>query len=113
MKKKREVVAEDFELYPELVEGLKVGDIAKLPPVQSDDSSDDEDSEDESDEDGEDADDEESDADSVSFQLLDRNHKSGRVTRTFSADNHGKDFKKVAKEFAETNKHRIIKKSNE
>lgn len=91
-------------------ESLNAKQLAEAYPAQlgtdSDDDSEDEDS-DEKDED--EAPEGDTDGKSISFKVRSMNNAHGHVVRTFSEEEHGKDYKKVAAEFAATNKAHILK----
>ncbi len=99
---KRAVTQEDLDKNPELVEqGVEIGTIMKLPPLESADE------ETDSDEDEEDT------SAKVSFHIRNSNTHSGQSVRSFTEKEHGKDFKKIATEFEESNKGIILKKVSE
>lgn len=49
----------------------------------------------------------------VTIVLSNRNTRDGQSTRVFDEATHGADFAKVADEFAETNKHLVISRTDE
>lgn len=106
---KRAVTEKDFELNPELVEGVELGTVMKLPELPDEeetdmtgeDEIDESDSEDESED--EDKENESGPVGKVTFHLNNANTPSKTSTRVFSAKEHGKDFKDIANGFEESN----------